>query len=491
MDDMKKTILATLTLVLAAAAASAQPTSLTSAYFMEGYNGRSSLNPAFAAERSWFSLPMIPAMGLSSRSNMGVSTFLYPAGDGLTTFMNSSVSSDEFLGKLNKNNRINESMDLDILSMGIWGRKAYFTFGIRNRTDIGINIPYSLFDFMKNAGKSQYYDISNLSARARNYTEISFGWARQIADKVNAGARLKLLLGHGYADARIDKMHIRMTEDRWSVNSEGSMSVSSGNMLDVKTKEENGTGYDSPDDKDVIDKIGFSDSFDMGALLGGYGAAVDLGAEVELLPGLKLSLAVNDLGFMSWRNTVEASTGDREWTFDGFDNFSFDDDKDNSLSDQLDALGDDLAELAKFHRTATDAVKGDMLAATVLAGAEYVMPFYSGLTAGVLGTARINGPHSWTEGRLYANLKPCSWFSFGVNGSISPFGPAMGAALGFHAAGFNMFIGADSISFKYANATDSGIPYPYGRLNFGLNFGISFNVGRRHDTAPSETLVSL
>lgn len=491
MKDMKKTVFAILALILTATAASAQPTSLTSAYFMEGYNGRSSLNPAFAAERSWFSLPMIPAVGLSSRSNMGVSTFLYPAGNSLTTFMNSSVSSDEFLGKLNKNNRINESVDYNILSMGIWGRKAYFTFGIRNRTDASARIPYSLFDFMKNAGKSRQYDLTNLSASVRNYTEISFGWTRQIADKVNAGARLKLLLGHGNAYMRIDKMHIRMDEDRWSINSEGSMNASLGSILEVRTREETGTEYDSPEDRDVIDDIDFSDDFKPGDLIGGYGAAIDLGAEVELLPGLKLSLAADDLGIMYWRHTVEASTGDREWTFDGFDNFSFDDDKDNSLSEQFNALGDDLAELAKFHRTATDAVKGGMLAVTLHAGAEYVMPFYSGLTAGVLGTARINGPHSWTEGRLYANLKPCSWFSLGVNGSISPFGPAMGAALGFHAAGFNMFIGADSISFKYANATDSGIPYPYGRLNFGLNFGISFNVGRRHDTALRKTLVSL
>lgn len=491
MNDMKKTILATLTLILAAAAASAQPTSLTSAYFMEGYNGRSSLNPAFAAERSWFSLPMIPAMGMSSRSNMGVSTFLYPSGNGLTTFMNSSVSPEEFLGKLRKTNRINGSADINLLSLGIWGRRAYFTFGIRNRTDASARIPYSIFDFMKNAGKSRQYDITNLSASVMNYTEVSFGWTRQIADKVNAGARLKLLLGHGNADMRIDKMHIRMTEDRWSINSEGSMTASPGSILEVRTREETGTECNSPEDRDVIDDIDFSNDFKPGDLSGGYGAAIDLGAEVELLPGLKLSLAVNDLGVMYWKHTVEASTGDKAWTFDGFDNFSFDEDKDNSLSEQFNALGDDLAELAKFHRTAADAVKGDMLAVTLHAGAEYVMPFYSGLTAGVLGTARINGSLSWAEGRFYANLKPCRWFSLGVNCSVSPFGPAMGAALGFHAAGFNMFIGADSISFKYANATDSGIPYPYGRLNTGFNFGISFNVGRRHDTAPRKTLVSL
>ena len=67
----------------------------------------------------------------------------------------------------------------------------------------------------------------------------------------------------------------------------------------------------------------------------------------------------------------------------------------------------------------------------------------------------------------------------------------MGAALGFHAAGFNMFLGADAIGFKYAKASDRGLVYPYGQLHLGLNFGVSFNVGRRHDTAPRHALISL
>lgn len=70
------------------------------------------------------------------------------------------------------------------------------------------------------------------------------------------------------------------------------------------------------------------------------------------------------------------------------------------------------------------------------------MPFYKGLTAGFLSSSRFNGPYTWSEGRFYANLKPCDWFSFATNYAISSYGSTMGAALGFHAAGFNMFLGA-------------------------------------------------
>lgn len=491
---MRKILFTILVSMLAAASAFAQQTMLRSAYFMSGYNGRGDLNPAFSAERSYFSLPSLGGTALSAQSNMGVSTFLYPVDGQLTTFMSSAVSPDDFLGKLKNSNRLGVNVDMSIFSLGIWGKKSFFTFGIRQRVNAGLNVPYSLFDFMKNAGKSQYYDISDMAVKADAYMEYSFGWSRQFADKINVGARVKFLMGEGSAEARIDKMRVRMTEDKWSVTSSGTLTAACG-LLDVKTKGETGADIDSPEDADLLDKFGFKEfnGSDIGSVIGGYGAAIDLGAELELIPGLRLSIALNDIGGISWNSVTEAKTRKDSWSFEGFDNISFDEGegKENSLSEQFKTLGDDLQDLAKFYRTAKDASKFKMLTMTLNFGAEYVMPFYKGLTAGFLSSTRFNGPCTWSEGRFYANLKPCKWFSLATNYAISSYGSTMGAALGFHTAGFNMFLGADAIGFKYAKATVEGIPYPYGQLHLGLNFGISFNVGRRHDTAPRQALISL
>ncbi len=491
---MKKFLFTILVSMLAAASALAQQSMLRSAYFLSGYNGRGDLNPAFSAERNYFSLPSLGGTALSVQSNMGVSTFLYPLNGQLTTFMNSNVSTDDFLSKLKNNNRLGVNVGMSVFSLGIWGRKSFFTFGIRQRVNAGLNVPYSLFDFMKNAGKSQYYDISDIAVNADAYMEYSFGWSRQFADKINVGARVKFLMGEGRAEARIDKMHVQMTEDRWSVTSSGTLTAACG-LLDVKTKGETGAEIDSPEDVDLLDKFDFKElnGSNIGSVIGGYGAAIDLGAELELIPGLRLSLAVNDLGGILWNSVTEAATRKDSWSFEGFDDISFDEGegKENSLSEQFKALGDDFQDLAKFYRTAKDASKFKMLTMTLNFGAEYVMPFYKGLTAGFLNSSRFNGPYTWSEGRFYANLKPCDWFSFATNYAISSYGSTMGAALGFHAAGFNMFLGADAIGFKYAKASDKGLVYPYGQLHLGLNFGISFNVGRRHDTAPRHALVSL
>lgn len=394
---MKKFLFTILVSMLAAASALAQQSMLRSAYFLSGYNGRGDLNPAFSAERNYFSLPSLGGTALSVQSNMGVSTFLYPLDGQLTTFMNSNVSPDDFLSKLKNNNRLGVNVGMSVFSLGIWGRKSFFTFGIRQRVNAGLNVPYSLFDFMKNAGKSQYYDISDIAVNADAYMEYSFGWSRQFADKINVGARVKFLMGEGRAEARIDRMHVQMTEDRWSVTSSGTLTAACG-LLDVKTKGETGAEIDSPEDVDLLDKFDFKElsSSNIGSVIGGYGAAIDLGAELELIPGLRLSLAVNDLGGILWNSVTEAATRKDSWSFEGFDDISFDEGegKENSLSEQFKALGDDFQDLAKFHRTAKDASKFKMLTMTLNFGAEYVMPFYKGLTAGFLSSTRFSGPYT-------------------------------------------------------------------------------------------------
>lgn len=256
MKIMKKFLFTILVSMLAAASALAQQSMLRSAYFLSGYNGRGDLNPAFSAERNYFSLPSLGGTALSVQSNMGVSTFLYPLDGQLTTFMNSNVSPDDFLSKLKNNNRLGVNVGMSVFSLGIWGRKSFFTFGIRQRVNAGLNVPYSLFDFMKNAGKSQYYDISDIAVNADAYMEYSFGWSRQFADKINVGARVKFLMGEGRAEARIDKMHVQMTEDRWSVTSSGTLTAACG-LLDVKTKGETGAEIDSPEDVDLLDEFDF------------------------------------------------------------------------------------------------------------------------------------------------------------------------------------------------------------------------------------------
>lgn len=201
---MKRNILLALFIALVSAVALPAQQSLRSAYFMEGYNYRHEFNPAFAAQRSYFALSALGGVNAGIQSNMGVNTFLYPVDGGLTTFMNSSVSSDEFLGKLKKNNKLNVDVSTTLLSLGIWSGKSFWTFDMKTKVGADLNVPYALFDFMKNAGNSQFYDIAGLAARIDSRMEFSLGYARNINDIVNFGARVKFLLGIGNMEMKVN-----------------------------------------------------------------------------------------------------------------------------------------------------------------------------------------------------------------------------------------------------------------------------------------------
>ncbi len=469
---MKKLIISVTALFAIASSAFSQQI-FRSTYFLEGYNQRHEFNPAFASNTSYFALPIMGGFNLESQSNLGVNTFIYPVDGKLTTFMNSAVPADKFLGKLDKMNQIAVNNNISLFSLGIKKEKSFYTFDINLKTEGNINLPYSLFDFMKNAGNSQHYDISGLSLQCRSRAELGFGYSRSITDRLRVGGRLKFLVGLSSFEADIKKMNVQMTEDRWSIKSKGILKSSS--VLEFQTKGETGAKIDDPSESDLLDfsKI----KKDWGSLLNGFGAAIDLGAEMEVIQGLKVSLAINDLGFMGWKNATIAQTSGKGWIFDGFNNVSMDGGNDDSLDGQVDDLTDDMFDMFDFRITGKNKTNCKMLSATINAGAEYTMPFYSGLSAGLTGTSYINGAYSWTEGRLFVNVKPTRWFSASVNGAMSKFGPTFGAVIGFHVTGFNIFIGSDHIQFDYAKAYRN-LYYPYGKMNFNLNFGISFNLGR-------------
>jgi len=115
-----------------------------------------------------------------------------------------------------------------------------------------------------------------------------------------------------------------------------------------------------------------------------------------------------------------------------------------------------------------------MIAATLNLGAEYKMPFYRKLTAGFLWTTRFNELHTYTEGRLSANLTPSKWFDFSVSYGVSNLTQSLGWIVNFHPAGFNFFIGSDQ---TVLNVNSQGIPL--NDLNAGIFLGMNINFGKR------------
>lgn len=455
---------------LACSGMNASAQALQSGYFMEGYTFRHLMNPAYEVEHNYVSIPVLGNVNVGTQGNVGLNKFLYPyQGDQLTTFMNSSVSSDEFLGGLKDNNRINANINMTLLSAGFKGWGGFNTLDLSLRSISSVYLPYELFEFMKLGmqGDNISYDMSDLGVSSRSYLQLAFGHSRDITDKLRVGAKLKMLMGLARMDVKMTDMHVEMNQDKWMVSANGEMNMALKGMT-VPTKEESGRVIDNPSQADLIDW----DNIDTdGFGLTGFGLAVDLGATYKLMDNLTLSASILDLGYLSWKNNVKGITKNQPWEFDGFQNIpvspELGDDDPNSLKSQAEALGKDLEDYASFHRESVGS-GSTALGATLNIGVEYALPMYDRLRFGFLSTSRFQGVNSWTEGRLSANITPIDWVDAGVNLAVSSFGTSFGWMVNFHPKGFNFFVGMDQLMGK---VNPQFIPVE--NMNMNLSFGMN------------------
>ena len=213
-----------------------------------------------------------------------------------------------------------------------------------------------------------------------------------------------------------------------------------------------------------------------GGGLGGFGLGFDLGAVYKMddfVEGLTLSASLLDLGFIHWNNTLRARTTG-EYTFSGFKLPIVVDGEDNdpgTLDNQLEDLGDDLADMFNFYEEKVDGGRTTALAATLNIGAEYALPWYKKLRFGFLSSTYFNRPFTWSEGRFSANVAPVSWFEASVNYACSSFGSSLGWVLNFHPNGFNFFIGTDHMITR---VTPQYIPVGNANATVSLGFNITF-----------------
>lgn len=448
---------------------------LQSSYFLEGSSYRHRLNPAFAAERSYFSFPILGNLNLGTQGNVGVSNFLYPTSDGnLTTFMSPNVDKGGFLDGLKDRNRINLNMDLTVLSFGFRAFGGFNTIELNSRTAIKMNLPKDLFAFMKDgmATNGKEYVIDDMGMSANSYMELALGHSHRVNSRLTIGAKAKILLGLAQADVTMNNMRVRLSENLWEVRADAEMNVALKGFK-LPTKGELGTA-DTPDQRDEIEWD--ETDFDTPGLSGG-GLAFDLGATYQVLDDLEVSLAVLDFGFMRWNSAYKAVTPNTPWTFDGFHDIAIDPEPGSpgkDLDEQLEDLGDQLEDCMNFRMKERDSKRTTMLGATLNIGALYTFPYYRKLKLGFLSTTRINGRYSWSEGRFSANVAPVKVFDASINYAISSFGSSFGWLLNFHARGFNLFVGADHQIFK---VTPQYVPVH--NLNSSVSFGINFPLGKR------------
>ena len=176
--------------------------------------------------------------------------------------------------------------------------------------------------------------------------------------------------------------------------------------------------------------------------------AFDLGGIYKINRDWTVSAAVVDLGFINWSNNMQATNRSQSFIFNGFHDTAVKSDHTNSLDNQADKYGDQIADFANLSNEGDQGSRSTGFGATVNVGCEYTLPVYRKLTFGLLSSTRINGDHTWTEGRLSANVAPLKWLDGGINFAVNSYTASMGWVLNIHPKGQNFLIGMDHLLGK-------------------------------------------
>ena len=449
-------------LVVASSVMNVEAQSAKSSYFMDGAFHNMQMNPAMKAERNYLSFPILGNMGVSLNSNVGLSNFLYPYGENeLVTFMHKSVSADEFLSGISPKTKFDLNLDMTLFALGFRGFGGYNTLNLTLRSQVGINLPKGMFEFMKRGFSKDYYSFSGLNMNTMNYAAITIGHSREITENLRVGANFKYLVGLAYANLNVDKMNLTLQDNIWMVESYA-------------------TGYiaTAGETNWTLDESGQVDGAEMqinSPMASGY--AIDLGATYDfkdLVDGLKVSASLVDLGSINWKHMIKAKTKDSQIRFEGFQEIDIND-FESSVEDQLDEIQEDAEKMLELYPDGNHAesVK-TKLAATMYLGAEYEMPFYKKMSVGVLYTNRFSDVNDLYDLRGYLTLSPLRWLEASVNYGVSTYGKELGWMLNFHPAGLSMFLGSDymimDVSPQYV---------PINNVNANFTFGVSIPFGRR------------
>lgn len=459
---MSKMTAKTCTIILAAilSAVSVSAQSIRSSYFLESMPLRHKYNPALTGEYGYVGFPALSGISINASTNFGAATFFYPGENGtLYNFLSPTVPSDEFLGKLKNNSKLNTSFDMTLISAGFRAFGGYNTLDISLHTSAEMQLPKELFRFFKVGRTSTVgataYDAAGVKAEATAYMDIALGHSHKINEQWEVGAKIKGIVGIGHARANIDKLNLTMEQSRWIIESHGTVDIS---FPGIEPKKEISTDIYGKE-QEVVN--GFKmNGYSFGIQGGGIG--FDLGAVYKPVKNLSLSLAITDIGFIHWKHNQSFQTVEDKIVYNGMD------DTQEGISGEN--LVENFEALTKLEEVEKSSVNR-ALRASLNVGAEYSL-LNDRISFGILSHTRF-GSVTYTEGTLVANLRAPKAFAMSLNGTISNMGGSFGALLNFCPKGFNFFIGVDC----YPGLKLSPQYVPVNKLNANVSLGLNFTFG--------------
>ena len=427
-----------------------QPHSL---YFMETIPQISQMNPAFQPRANVY--VMLPAnINIDMVGDLALKDILQQQGDKWYTPIEKQYSYAQLRRSIGeKTTMMNNGIDLDIIGFGFRLNNSYLSFGISEHVTSIFALPSDMFKVTENGfpdGTS--LDFSPLRTQGMMYKQILIGYSGKLSDKLTIGVNVKPMFGQVAFASKIKKFDIHTGERQWDLDVKGD--IYSSLPVDQVITDENGK-IDEIKFRDV-DEYKFNDWLqDYGTDLNNPGIALDIGAAYQMNERLALSVALNNLGFISWKEDLNGLNFNGKTTFNGVAyDYSTDD-----IDDLFKNLGDSI--LAAFNYKVQHDKFKTVLPPLLYAGASYQLS--RSISVGLLSRTVFWKNNVRQSFNMSLCLQPYSFVAFNAGATFQVKGSIyMGGGLTFFLGPLQFFLLADYIPVYYSTLRiDDGDKIPY------------------------------
>lgn len=444
-------------------------------YFMQTAYSRNNMNPALRPDQGYIVVPVLPNISVGAETNtFNLDHLTFKSGNERVTFMHKSVSAKDFLSGISNDNYLSVDANVKLLGIGFYKGDAFWNIDLTARVHSDATLPKSVFALLKqgfNRDGNTSYDLSDIAATGSAFAELGVSYSRPfLENNLIIGVRPKFLAGFADFDLDAKSLNIQTTINEWKAKSQVTLKGA------------------APGVKPTYDEDGLLDGFDFGSFKpAGYGGAIDLGAVYELggalpmLKGLKVSGALNDVGFISWSkaNSITLNSPETEVVVNT-DKMNEHSEENTSLNDVLDDAFTQIKDAINLKDDGkSNSGYSKMLRMQMVMGLEYEL-MQNKLSVGALYTNRFGDYFNSTEFTASVNYRPCPWVSTSASYSFKhskydTFGFALHLA---PTKGLNLFLASDYI---LPHVNSDFIPTTMKGIN--AQVGISIPIGGKKSRA--------
>lgn len=441
----------------------AQPNTM---YFVNYLPYQSYMNPAIQpACRVYVELPAISAINFSLGNNsLSMNDFVYMNQGQMVTALHPELGDKtSLLNAFSANTKFYQDLSFSLLGFGFKIKEnGYLSINASLRQDMAFYIPK---DFVKLAlygtpeeNQVNTFNLQSLGFDASAYMDLSAGYSHKINEQFTVGLRAKLLVGLLDANLGFNELELQASQEEWRIIGNASARFSAPTVTVLVNNDGKIEEVAIPDD--VLNSL-----TDYRPNLG---LGFDLGAVYKPIENLSLSVAIRDLGFISWKNGYQQS-GSIDFAFEGieFDITQMDSDYADSL---LTVLQDSYTvEEMKTGYTS-------MLKSKIYLGAEYAF-LNNKMSVGLLSKTTVENSQAFGELTASLNMRPLSWFgtSFSYslfNGNFS----SMGIGVNLRIPPFSFYIAGDYFPLYFSSEM---IPYKMRGMNMQTGMVMTFGCKKK------------